>query len=515
MSKTAGHLDLRYVRRRLTGVALAILGLSMTGCANNVGPNFVRPDAPGVKQYTASPIPTTSAEVHGAPMGQAQHFTPGAIAAEKWWESLGSPELNALVERSLTANPTIASAEAALRAAHENVIIQRAAALPSVSASVSPSRQRSPASLSPPTASGNSVYNLQTAQVNVGYMIDVFGMNRRAVESLQAQVEAQHYQLRAAQLSLSTNVVVAAIQSAALREQIEINLQLVKSLNEQLQISRRQLELGAIAEAGVIAQEAALVQAKATLPPLQKQLAQTEDQLAALSGTFPGEGAMPRFTLAHFTLPTNLPLSLPSQLVRQRPDILAAEAQLHAASAQIGVATADLYPQLSLSAAVGGTATAFTGIFSAANAFWSMAASLTQPLYQGGALKAKQRVAVAQFDQSFASYKSTVLSAFQNVADVLHALDFDTAALQTAHDAERAAWKSYGIARRQLELGDISYLALLNALSTYQQAKLTLLQAQSNRLADTVALYQALGGGWSMELPTQAQHLSASVEQAR
>jgi NodT family efflux transporter outer membrane factor (OMF) lipoprotein len=474
-----------------TAAAMSLVLLS--ACA--VGPDFLRPAAPEVARYTAEPLAetTASAPVDG---GQPQRFVAGQDIPLQWWTLFQSPALNALIEQSLKNNPTLQAAEAALRVAQENVYAQQGAFYPSVSANFSPTRQKVANIISPPLASGETLYNLHTAQLNVSYVIDVFGGNRRAVESLQAQADFQRFQLEAAYLALSSNVVAAAVQEASLRAQIAATIKLIDIQQQQLEISHKQLELGAIAEAGVVAQEAALAQSQAMLPPLRKLLAMQRDLLAALAGRYPSDMPSETFELAMLRMPQDLPLSLPSSLVAQRPDVRSAEEQLHSASAQIGAAKANMLPQLVLGAGGGSMASQMSQLFKSGTGFWGLAAGLTQPVFQGGTLLHRKRAAEAAYDQAAAQYRSTVIAAFQNVADTLQALQYDADALAAATTAERATFKSLEIARRQLELGDISYLALLAADQAYQQALLNLIQAQASRYADTAALFQALGGGW-------------------
>ncbi|MBV8613646.1 MAG: efflux transporter outer membrane subunit, partial [Acetobacteraceae bacterium] len=314
--------------------------------------------------------------------------------------------------------------------------------------------------------------------------------------SLAAQAECQRFQLEATYLTLSSSVVAAAVQEASLRGQIAATEETIRIETDLIDILRRQEALGQIAMADVVLQESALAQARQTLPPLQKQLEQQRDQLAALAGGFPSERLLQTFTLDSLRLPRELPLSLPSRLVAQRPDVRAAEANLHAASAQIGVAVAARVPQITLTATLGSSALQAGNLFSSGYNFWNLAAGLTQPIFEGGALYHRQRAARAAFDQAAAQYRSTVLSAFQNVADTLHALQSDAIALRAAAAADSAAARSLAIVREQLRLGQVAYLSVLNAEQTSQQARLALVQAQANRFADTAALFQALGGGW-------------------
>ena len=316
------------------------------------------------------------------------------------------------------------------------------------------------------------------------------------MESLKAQADSQRFQLEATYLTLTSNVVAAAVQEAALRGQIAATKRIIEIQSQSLELLQRQYALGQVASSDVAAQEAALAQSQATLPPLEKQLAQQRDLLARLVGRFPSETIAEEFELSSLQLPQELPVSLPSKLVAQRPDVRSAEEQLHSASAEIGVSIANRLPNITLSANVGSSATAISQLFTSGTGFWALAANLTQPIFQGGTLLHRQRAAEAAYDQAAAQYRSTVLTAFQNVADTLHAIQSDADALKAAVAAERAAAKSLAIARSQLELGDISYLALLNAEQTYQQAMINLVQALANRYADTAALFQALGGGW-------------------
>ncbi|VVD71026.1 histidine kinase [Pandoraea terrae] len=465
----------------------------VTGCA--VGPNFATPTAPAAAGYTTEPLPakTVSAEVTG---GAAQQFVRDMDIPGQWWTLFRSEALNALVEEAFTQNPDVDAARAALRAAHEAVRVQQGAYFPSIEASYSPSRQQIASPLASPAASGDDLFNLHTAQVTVSYTLDLFGGNRRQVESLVAQADAQRFQLEATYLTLSTNVVAAAIQEAALRGQLAATEEIIGIQQKTLGLLHKQYELGQVAMADVAAQEAALAQARATLPPLQKQLAQQRDLLARLTGRFPSEKLLAEFDLASLQLPEALPVSLPSKLVEQRPDVRAAQAQWHAASAAVGVAVAARLPNITLSASYGSSAEIARELFSTSTAFWSLAANITQPIFAGGALLHRQRGAEAAYDQAAAQYRGTVLSAFQNVADTLHALKSDADSLSAALAAERAAEKSLKIAQRQLELGDISYLTQLNAQQAYQQARIGLVQAQANRYADTTALFQAMGGGW-------------------
>lgn len=481
-------------RRLSTALRLAAALLPIVGCA--VGPDFRAPAAPEVKGYTPEPLApsTASADVAG---GEAQRFVVGMDIPGQWWTLFHSPSLDALVEQTLKANPNVEAGKAALRQAMESIYAQEGFYYPTVQASFAPSRQKNAVgTISPTLSSGAPIFNLFTAQVAVSYTLDVFGANRRQVESLRAQAESQRFQLEATYLTLTSNVVAAAIQEASLRSQIAATQAVIKIETEQLDILRRQFALGAVSMAEVAAQQTTLSQTLATLPPLQKQLALQRDLLTALIGRFPSDEPTEQFDLATMRLPTDLPVSLPSKLVEQRPDVRSAAANMHAASAEVGVAIAAELPQFTISGLIGSTATAFDKLFTSGTGFWILGGSATQTILDGGTLLHKRRAADAVLDQAAAQYRVTVIAALQNVADSLRALQYDADALAAQVTAERSAAESLEIQRRQLRLGAISYLSLLTAEQAYQQTVINRVQAQGNRFADTVALFQALGGGW-------------------
>jgi NodT family efflux transporter outer membrane factor (OMF) lipoprotein len=483
-------------QRRQSVRALAIAAAaSLASCA--VGPDFERPVGPDVTGYTSAPLAqqTASSDVQG---GDTQHFVQGLDIPGQWWTLFHSAALNTLIDEALRNNPTLPAAEAALRQAWENVYAQQGAFFPTVTAGFSPSRSKTATgALSPASSSGSPYYSLYTGQVVVSYNPDVFGETRREVEGLAATAEFQRFQLEAAYLTLTSNVVAAAVQEASLRGQIAATEEIIKIQTGSLDILRKQLELGAVAGADVAAVEATLAQAQATLPPLQKQLAVQRDLLTALIGRLPSQEPAEKFELASLQLPQELPVSLPSKLVDQRPDVRSAEAQLHAASAAIGVAVAAMLPQFTLTANAGTASNMISQfITTPGTAFWSVAGNVAQTAFDAGTLLHKKRAADAAFDQATAMYRSTVIAAFQNVADSLHALQSDAETLKASYAAERAAFRSLEIARRQLQLGAIGYLGLLTAENTYDTALLALVQAQAARYADTAALFQALGGGW-------------------
>ncbi len=474
----------------------AVLCMAAVACAC-VGPNFHRPAAPSVERYTDEPRPSTTAGAAG-PGGAAQRFLEEQDVPRNWWTLFESKELDELVTQALRNSPDVASAQAALRQAMELTAAQRGAYFPAVQGSFDAQRQRNAVGVLAPTlASGTSLFNLYTPQVAVTFVPDVFGANRRQVESLEAQAESARFQLDATYLTLTANVVTTAIQEAGLRAQISATARVIDIERESLAVLRRQLGLGAVAEADVYAQEAALAQLEGTLPPLKKQLYLARDSLAVLTGRLPGEYKQAPFELDRLALPLDLPLGVPSQLVERRPDVRAAEAQLHSATAQVGVAIANMLPQLTITGTLGSSATLMSDLFKGGTGFWTIGADASQTLFQGGTLLHRKRAADAALDQAAATYRETVLTAFQNVADALHALDADADALEAASRAAVAAEKSLGVARQQLELGSVGYLALLCAELAYQQAVVSQAQARSNRYADTAALFQALGGSIS------------------
>jgi len=465
----------------------------MAGCA--VGPDFQRPAAPALTSYTRPSLraQTASADIAG---GDAQRFVSDLRLPYQWWTLFESPSLNALIDKALTASPTVIAAEAALRQARELVYAQQGAFYPTVQGTFAASRQKASGALSPPLSTDQLTFSLYTTQGAVSFTPDIFGANRRQVESLRGLADAQRFQADAAYVTLIVNVAAAAVQEASLRARIGATQEIVDITIRSLLVVKRQFELGAVARLDVAAQEAALAQVQQALPPLQKQLEQTRNLLAALSGRFPSDEPDETFDLETLHLPRDLPVGIPSMLVEQRPDVRAAEAQLHAASAQVGVALASRLPQLTITGAGGGTATAFSQMFANGNPFWAVAGNVAQTIFDGGTLLHRQRAAEAAFEQAAAQYRSTVISAFQNVADALHALQADAETLKAAVAAEQATKVSLDLTLTAQQLGAVNYLAVLSAQQAYRQALLTRVEAQAARLSDTVALFQALGGGW-------------------
>jgi NodT family efflux transporter outer membrane factor (OMF) lipoprotein len=474
----------------------AVLAASLGACA--VGPNFHRPAPPEAADYGSAPAKGETA-ASSSVGGGAQKFTPGADIPAQWWTLFKSEKLTALVTQSLKGNPNLSAAQSALRQASELYKAQRASFLPVVQGSFDAQRAKNPVeTLANPTtyAQVNPYYNLFTAQLSLSYAPDVFGGMRRSLEATRAGVNATRFELIATYVTLSSNVVVTAVEEASVRGQIAATERLLELEHMMTATVGQQRALGTASELDLLAQRAAEAQTAATLPPLTKQLGQTRDALTALLGKLPSEEPRETFTLADLTLPGELPVSLPSKLIEQRPDIRQAEENLHAASAQVGVAIADMLPQFGISADTGSAALAINKVFTPYTGFWSAGASLTQTLFDAGALIYRHRAADAALDQAAAQYRAAVILACQNVADTLKALEADADALKASAAADSAAQASFELAREQFRLGTISEVALMNAEQTYQQAEIALVQAQANRYADTAALFQALGGGW-------------------
>ena len=469
-----------------------ILTVLLAGCS--VGPNYRRPDTPAVDTYTSTDLPEKTASSPGA-AGNEQRFVIGQEISNQWWTLFHCEALNELISRALARSPTIAATEAALNQAQENWRAGAGALLPSIDASASASHQKiSGASFGQPGSFALTLYN---ASVNVSYALDLFGGTRRNLEALQAQIDYERFLVEAAYLALTSNIVTAAVKEASLVEQIRTTQEILELQEKELYLVKRQFDIGSASRPDILAQETQLAQARSTLPPLEKQLSQARHQLAVLTGAFPAEArGFPVFDLEAMQLPAELPVSLPSSLVEQRPDIRASEELLHAASARIGVATANLYPQITLTASYGSESSKLSDIFKNSATIWSIAGGLMQPVFHGGTLTAQRRAAIAAYDQALAQYQETVLEGFQNVADVLVALDADARTLRTQADAQAAAANTLELTQKQFQFGASSYLSLLNAQRQYQQTRLGLVQARAARFADTAALFQAMGGGW-------------------
>jgi len=487
--------------------------MSAAACA--VGPNFHKPQPPKDAGYTTAPLPDTTSSASGVG-GDAQRFVIGQDVPYEWWRAFECPAINSLVERALRANPTVKAAQAALRQAQELVYAQQGYFYPSVSAGYNFERQKLAGNLSGSSApgvqgNGTSItavqsasppynqplyYNFHTAELTVGFTPDVFGGNRRKVESLDAQAQVQRFELEATYISLASNVVAAAIQEASTRAQLNATREIIANSEKSLAILRDKFDLGFATRIDLAAQEQQLAQAKALLPPLDKQFEQNRDLIRALAGNLPNQEVVETFELASLKLPAQLPLSLPSKIIEQRPDIRAAEEQLRSANAEVGVAVAAMVPQFTITGVAGGTATQFAQMFRSGGPFWSLIGGVTQPLFAGGTLLHTKRAADEALREAAAEYQNTVLEAYQNVADTLHAMVSDADALAAAVEAERAAKVTLDLTNQRMQSGYSDSLTDLAAEIAYSQAVLNLVQAQATRFGDTAALYQALGGGW-------------------
>jgi len=471
----------------------------LTGCA--VGPDFQSPPPPGVTWY----LPRLPGGPAAGDSVAGQRLLHGADIPDRWWELFRSPHLNELITQGIVHNPDLQAAEAAVRVAQANALAQRGALFPTVMADFNTERQKQALGTVTPTAANNaSTFSLHTAQVTVSYVADVFGGTRRQIEAADALTEAQAFQREGVYLTLTANIALAAIQEGSLRGQIAATRRLIAIQTRLLEILRRQHDQGQIALIDVTSQETAVAQARLLLSPLEKQLAQQRDLLAFLTGRFPSEDVAATFQIGSFRPPRALPVSLPADFVRQRPDVRVAEANLHASSAQIGVALANRLPKITLTANAGSTALAMSKLFTPGTNFWMIAGDAAQTIFDAGALANKQRAAEEAFNQATAQYRSTVLTAFQNVADTLRALQADTRAVSAAVAAEQSASRNIDLVSRQVEQGQVSLPILLTAQQAYLQTSLALVQARAARLADMVALFQALGGGWWNRPPVVA-----------
>ena len=476
MTMTTFHV----MTRSAAAACLALLA----GCA--AGPDYRRPALPAL-DYLPAPVV--------AAMRDERQVVDAEVPAQ-WWTLFHSKALDELVRGALARSPSVAAAQAALRQAGEMRRAQQAAFLPTVDASYSAARQKIATPLASPLASSAYIFNLSTAQLNVSYTPDLFGLNRRQVESLRAQEQAQRWNVEATYLTLSANLVVAAITEASLQAQVDATARQAALQSDVLARFRQLQRLGENSELDVSQQEAQLASLQAALPGLRKQLAQQGDLVRALAG-LPPSAVVPELRLEDLALPDPLPLTLPSTLVEHRPDVLMAEADLESASADIGVAAANRLPQVTLGVnSWGSSAASLSGLFGPGTAFWTLAGSATQTLVDGGALRHKEAAARAAYDQAEATYRATVINAFQNVADALQAVQADAEAERATRHALDIAEHTLQVSRRQLDLGDISAVAVIQVEQAHQQALVAAVQAKAQRLSDAAAMLQALGGGW-------------------
>jgi NodT family efflux transporter outer membrane factor (OMF) lipoprotein len=469
------------MRRALCCVAVA----AVAACG---GEPVRAPEIPAVEQYTFTPV-------------AEERLAPGRDIPAEWWTLFRSPALDTLVRRALDNSPTLARAQARLRQAQEDLSARSGGThYPKVDARLSANRiDVNPQSLGVSTLPVPMPLDLYLASISVSYTFDFAGGTRRELEGLRAEVDHQQYELEAARLMLAGNVVTTAIREAALREQIVATEEIIALQARELVIAERMEQLGGVAQADVVTRQRDLAQARAALPDLRRDLERMRHRLAVYVGLPPGAPGLPEFRLADLQLPGELPLSLPSRLARQRPDIRAAEALLVRAGSQVGVATANLYPQITLSAQVGSLSTQGGDLFGSGTGFSLLGASLVQPLFRGGELQARRRVAVAAYEQAGAAYRETVLQGFQNVADTLRALEADAARLKERDDAAEQARRYREITVQRLKAGAVSEAAMLEATRHYRRARLDQTLALADRYADSAALLQALGGGWWQE----------------
>ncbi|QDH16857.1 efflux transporter outer membrane subunit [Swingsia samuiensis] len=479
--------------KRFLRYTTAIIATSyLAGC--KVGPDYKRPDLPKGMDYQSTPLTNTSGRGTNA-FDVSQHFQTGVDVPGKWWELFQNPVLNSFVEQALAHNQSLAGMQAGLKSAWEQRRIEGAGLYPTVSASFNPTRNKTSKALSPVPNSNLWLYSMHTAQLNIGYVPDLWGGVRRAIEAASAQAEIQRFQLEATAITLISNIVSTTINEASIRAQISATEDLIASQKETLNTLKARQRLGDASLQDVVTQLASVAQLEATLPPLRQQLAQTRDQLAVLAGVAPNS-PLPEFYLEQYKLPNELPVSFPSALLEQRPDVRAAQAQIKSASAQVGVAIANRLPNLQLSATPGEVMDKMHDFFRPGYGNWTLSATLMQPIFQGGSLLHAERQAKDNLLQAKDNYEATVISAIQDVADTLYALKYDADTLEANQTNYDAAGRSLKIVKGQLRLGDVSELTVLQAQQAYAQARLSLVQAQSARFSDSVALFQSLGGGW-------------------
>ncbi len=456
--------------------------LLIGGCT--VGPDFTRPAAPDVDRYDQSRVTLPSAG-EGQPL---QTLSTGSAPAAQWWRAFGSAPLNDTVVLALQDSPTLQAANATLAAADESLAATRGALFPQADLGASASRGNSGG------IGGGMIRNLYDIGATLGYSVDLFGGTRRRIEQQAALVDFQRGQLGATYLALTGNVVTAAINAAGAAEQLAAAQDIIAVDEHNLELVQISESAGKSAGTDVLAAEGQLANDRTLLPPLRQALAVAQHSLAVLTGRMPAQWVPPSFTFASITLPSELPLSLPAELVRARPDIVAAEAQLHAASAAIGIATAQLYPSLTLTGSWTTTGSTRSDLFSANSDVWSIAAGLTAPLFHGGTLRAEQRATIDTYAAQLAQYRQTVLQAFGQVADALNALEHDAESIAAQHAALEASRASLELTQQSYQAGQTSFLQVLVTQRLYLQSRLGFARAQSQRYLDTALFYLVLGG---------------------
>jgi NodT family efflux transporter outer membrane factor (OMF) lipoprotein len=491
------------------GLFVAIAVSLLAGCT--VGPHYHAPAPPTVATYTPDPQPAATVTSPG-PAGAAQHLDQASDIPAQWWTLFRSAELDRLVREALANSPTLAQATARLKQAQEESNARTGATkYPSVNANVSAQREQVDLATFGVPFPSPPPFGLLNGSVAVSYALDLFGANRRLIESLNAQVDYQNWQLQGARLMLAGNAVSAAIRQAQLRSQIDLSRQMLALQQQQLSITEQRVQAGGLASYNINQQRTLVEQTRATIPPLEQQLDVVNHQLAVLIGKSPAEAHIEPITLDQLHLPEDLPVSLPSSLVRQRPDIRAAESLMHQASANVGVATANLYPQITLSASVGAIGTSFTD----GGNIWSFGGALAQPIFNGGALRAEKRKAVAAYEEAGANYQQVVLQSFEQVADSLRAIEHDAQTLQARTEAAMQADATYKIASQRYTAGGISQLSLIDAQRQYLQTTIDRTNSAASRYSDSAALFQALGGGWWNEAPASKTPQPATAPQGK
>lgn len=464
-----------------------LFAISVTACT--LGPRDLDPHA------SMSPAPKPQ---RIAPAAGPEQVTRNMPSPRDWWHAFGNAELDTLVDESLRHATDIAVADAALRQARELAGATAGAALPQVDASYQAQRTRVSSALAPAvTDSTQYIYTLHTAQVTVSYGLDLFGGTRARVRSARAAADVQRHRLDAARAAVVANLVQALIQRGSLTDQIEATQVSVAVNRDILRNLMRRQALGAVGAADIATQQTALATAEAGLPALVRAEAHQRVVIGTLLGRAAGSALPPLPALAALTLPHDVPLVLPSDLVARRPDVRAARAQLEGAAADVGVAIAARLPNIQLSATGGGASQYLSDLFQNGNPFWSLVGGITQPIFHAGALRHQQHAAEAAFDGAKAQYRAAVLQAFGDVADALTGLSTDADALDAAARASTASGRALGFARRQLALGDVGTLGLLTATAADAQARAQFIQARAARLSDTVAVFLAAGGGVS------------------
>lgn len=466
----------------------------LVACA--AGPDFEQPSLSNQAKLTQGAFPEKLTTVPNIVGGSSQTYVDGLNLPSNWWALFRSTDLNQIVETALHKNPSLQAADAALRTAQASAQAQTGIYYPSVGLSAGVVRQQVPAAYYGQAGGDLAPYNLYNANVSVSYKVDLFGSSRRLVESARAQAEYQQFQLEATYLTLTTNVVNAAIREAAQREQLEATQTILQSQQNLAKLIEQQFAIGTVSKIDTSSQNTLVANSQSQLYSFDKNLSVTRNMLVAYTGSYPGSANLPQFRLASLQLPSEIPKIIPSDLVRQRPDIRAAEAALKASNAQVGVATANLLPQLNLSASYGSQALTTAALFGPGSTMWTLGASIFQPIFQGGTLRAQRDAAKAAYDQAAANYEGTVVNAFQEVANALKSLEVAANTLASAASAEKNAGINLNLVTQQYKLGTTNYLVVLNSQTQYQQAKINLIQAQADRYTSTAALYAAIGGGW-------------------